>query len=111
MGGDPNQIQTRGLDQLQTVFGGEWKVFDNLSLTLAERVGWGGQNATMAGLRTALSKDTQFYVQQRLEDSYQTGRPMSATVLGAESRYGADGTSRVRCSAASSDEPASNRRW
>ncbi len=95
LGGDPNQLQTRGLDQLQTVIGGEWKVFDNLSLTLAERIGWGGQNATMAGLRTALSKDTQFYVQQRLEDSYQTGRPMSATVLGAESRYGADGTSRA----------------
>ena len=95
LGGDPNQLQTRGLDQLQTVVGGEWKVFDSLSLTLAERIGWGGQNATMAGLRTALSKDTQFYVQQRLEDSYQTGRPVSATVLGAESRYGADGTSRA----------------
>lgn len=91
LGGDPSQLQTRALDQLQSVVGLEWRIFDGLSLTIAERLGWGGQNATMAGLRTAIGKDTSLYVQQRLEDSYQTGRPLSATVIGAEQRYGEGG--------------------
>lgn len=91
LGGDANQLQTRALDQLQSVVGLEWRIFDSLSLTVAERLGWGGQNATMAGLRTAIGKDTSLYVQQRLEDSYQTGRPVSATVIGAEQRYSEGG--------------------
>ncbi|MEY3013763.1 MAG: hypothetical protein RIT45_2498 [Pseudomonadota bacterium] len=95
LGGDPAQYRSRYLDHMQTVVGVDWRLFDNLTLTIAERIGWGGQNATMAGVRTALSDTTNLYVQQRLEDSYQTGRPMSATVIGAESRYGKDGTGRA----------------
>ncbi|MCB9737760.1 MAG: DUF11 domain-containing protein [Deltaproteobacteria bacterium] len=95
LGGDPGQYRSQYLDHMQTVVGLDWRLWDNLTLTLAERIGWGGQNATMAGVRTSLSDSTNLYVQQRLEDSYQTGRPMSATVIGAESRYGKDGSGRA----------------
>jgi len=64
-------------------------------VVLNERIGWGGQNATMVGIRTQLDERSSLYLQQRLEDSYDTGRPVSATVLGAESRYGKDKTSRA----------------
>ena len=95
VGGDPNQYRSEVLDHFTTVLGADWKLTDHISLTASERLGWGGQNATMAGLRTQLSKDSSLYLQQRLEDSYQTGRAMSATVVGAESRYGKDKLSRA----------------
>ena len=78
-----------------TVLGADWRLTDDLHLTVSERIGWGGQNATMAGIRTKLSENSSLYLQQRLEDTYQTGRPMSATVIGAESRYGKDKLSRA----------------
>ena len=96
-GGDPNQYRPehRYTDHFATVAGGEYKLGKDLSIVLNERIGWGGQNATMAGIRTRLDERSSLYLQQRLEDSYDTGRPVSATVLGAESRYGNDKTSRA----------------
>ena len=96
-GGDPNQYRAEHhyTDHFATVIGGEYKIAKSLSVVANERVGWGGQNATMAGLRTQLDERSSLYLQQRLEDSYDTGRPVSATVIGAESRYGSDKKSRA----------------
>ena len=95
--GDPSQFRSDkgALDHLATTFGADYKLSKSLSLTAQERVGWGGQNATLAGLRTSLDETTSAYVQQKLEDSYQTGKPVSATVVGAESRYGTDKSARA----------------
>jgi hypothetical protein len=92
--GDPSLIRNWG-DRMISSIGAEYKLDKTLALTLTERLGWAGQNSTAAGLRTWLDKDTAAYVQQRLEDTLQTGRPTSATVLGAETRYGKDQLSRA----------------
>ncbi len=92
--GDPALVRSWG-DRLISAFGAEYKLDKTLALTLSERLGWAGQNSTAAGLRTWIDKDTSLYAQQRLEDTLQTGRPTSATVVGAEARYGKDQTSRA----------------
>ena len=95
VGGFAPNLQNGALDRLITEVGVDYKMLDNLAITVRERLGWGGQNATMAGIRTQLSEDSSLYLQQRLEDSYDTGRPVSNTVVGAESRYGKDKSSRA----------------
>ncbi len=92
--GDPSLVRDWG-DRMISSLGAEYKLDKALALTLTERLGWAGQNSTAAGLRTYIDKDTAIYAQQRLEDTLQTGRPVSATVLGAESRYGSDQLSRA----------------
>lgn len=92
--GDPALVRSWG-DRLISSFGAEYKLDKTLALTLSERLGWAGQNATAAGLRTWIDNDTSLYAQQRLEDTLQTGRPTSATVVGAETRYGKDQLSRA----------------
>jgi len=92
--GDPQQFRNSA-DHLLSTVGLDYKLNKTFALTLTEKLGWGGQNATAAGIRTELDKDTNAYVQQRLEDTYQTGRLASATVVGAESRYGTDKLSRA----------------
>ncbi|MBM4346095.1 MAG: hypothetical protein FJ100_22205 [Deltaproteobacteria bacterium] len=92
--GDPALVRSWG-DRLISSFGAEYKLDKTLALTLTERLGWAGQNSTAAGLRTWIDKDTSLYAQQRLEDTLQTGRPTSATVVGAETRYGKDQLSRA----------------
>lgn len=82
-------------DRLSTSAGIDWRILKGLSLTATERLGWGGQNATAAGLRTELDDTTHLYVQERLEDTWLTGRAVSSTVVGAESRYGTDKLSRA----------------
>ncbi|MBI3179673.1 MAG: hypothetical protein HYZ27_08415 [Deltaproteobacteria bacterium] len=91
--GDAGQLRGWG-DHLISSVGADYRLDKALALTLNQRLGWGGQNSTAAGLRTMLDKDTSLYAQQRLEDTLQTGRLVSATVLGAEQRWGQDQTSR-----------------
>jgi len=92
--GDAAQFRTQG-DHFVTTLGAEYKFGKTLAVTVQERIGWGGQNSTMAGIRTQLDESSSLYLQQRLEDTYQTGQMASATVLGAESRYGADKSMRA----------------
>ena len=94
LGGDPAQFRGTS-DHLSTGLGVEYKIAKDLAVVVSERVGWGGQNATSAGLRTALDSASSVYVQERLEDSNATGRLVSSTVVGAESRYGQDEKSRA----------------
>lgn len=91
--GDVGQLRGWG-DHLISSVGADFKLDKALALTLNQRLGWGGQNSTAAGLRAMLDKDTSLYAQQRLEDTLQTGRLVSATVLGAEQRWGQDQNSR-----------------
>ncbi|MSQ81406.1 MAG: hypothetical protein EXR77_00610 [Myxococcales bacterium] len=91
---DPAQLRSWG-DRLISAVGAEYKLDKSLAVTLTERLGWAGQNSTALGLRTWLDKDTSLYAQQRLEDTLQTGRPTSATVVGAETRYGQDQLNRA----------------
>jgi hypothetical protein len=91
--GDSAQLRGWG-DHLISSLGADYKLDKALALTLNQRLGWGGQNSTAAGLRTMIDKDTALYAQQRLEDTLQTGRLVSATVLGAEQRWGQDQNSR-----------------
>lgn len=94
MGGDPAQF--RGTtDRLSTALAAEYKIAKDLAIVVSERVGWGGENATSAGIRTMLDKASSLYVQERLEDSNATGRLVSSSVVGAESRYGDDQKSRA----------------
>ncbi len=94
MGGDPAQFRNAA-DHLSTAVALEYKIAKDLAVVVSERVGWAGQNATSAGLRTMLDKSSSLYVQQRLEDSNATGRMVSSSVVGAESRYGDDQKSRA----------------
>jgi hypothetical protein len=94
IGGDPAQFRNTA-DHLSTALALEYKIAKDLAVVVSERVGWAGQNATSAGLRTMLDKSSSLYVQQRLEDSNATGRMVSSSVVGAESRYGADQKTRA----------------
>jgi len=93
--GDPSQFRTDTAlgsagDHFITTLGLDYKIGKTLAVTLQERLGWGGQNATVAGLRTQLDASSSAYLQQRFEDTSERGRLASATVVGAESRYGDD---------------------
>jgi uncharacterized repeat protein (TIGR01451 family) len=92
--GDPQQYRSEA-DHFATTVGLEYKLAKALAVQVQERMGWGGQNSTLAGLRTQLDESSSVYLQQRLEDTYQTGHLASATVVGAESRYGADKSMRA----------------
>ncbi len=94
IGGDPTQFRNTA-DHLSTALGVEYKIAKDLAVVVSERLGWAGQNATSAGLRTMLDKSTSLYVQQRLEDSNATGHLVSSSVVGAESRYGDDQKTRA----------------
>ncbi len=94
IGGDPAQFRSTA-DHLSTALAAEYKIAKDLAVVVSERIGWAGQNATSAGLRTMLDKSSSLYVQQRLEDSNATGRMVSSSVVGAESRYGDDQKSRA----------------
>jgi uncharacterized repeat protein (TIGR01451 family)/fimbrial isopeptide formation D2 family protein len=98
LGGDASLSTSqfaKPLDHFTTSAGIEWRFTKGLAATVTERLGWGGQNATAAGLRADLDDTSHLYVQQRLEDPTGTGTMQNATVLGAESRYGKDQTSRA----------------
>jgi hypothetical protein len=92
--GDPAQIRDIA-DRFITSIGADYKLNQHLSITAAQRLGWGGQNSTQAGVRAQIAPGSTMYVQQRLEDTWQTGRMVSATVVGAESRLGEDKSSRA----------------
>ena len=94
VGGDSAQFRS-DVDRVSTALGVEYKIAKDLAIVVNERVGWGGENATSAGLRTMLDKASSLYVQQRLEDTNATGRLVSSSVVGAESRYGDDQKSRA----------------
>jgi uncharacterized repeat protein (TIGR01451 family)/fimbrial isopeptide formation D2 family protein len=94
IGGDPAQFRGAS-DHLSTGLGVEYKIAKDLAIVVSERLGWGGENATSAGLRTMLDKSSSLYVQQRLEDTNATGRMVSSSVVGAESRFGDDQKSRA----------------
>ncbi len=94
LGGDPAQFRNTA-DHLSTALAMEYKIAKDLAVVVSERLGWAGQNATSAGLRTMLDKSSSLYVQQRLEDSNATGHLVSSSVVGAESRYGDDQKSRA----------------
>ena len=92
--GDPAQFRSNA-DHMATALGLDYKILKSLAITATERIGWGGQNATSAGLRTELDSASSLYLQQRIEDTYDRGRTASSTVVGAESRYGPDKTTRA----------------
>jgi len=92
--GDPAQFRS-DMDHFATALGADYKIAKSLAFTATERIGWGGQNATAAGLRTELDSASSLYLQQRIEDTYDRGHTASSTVVGAESRYGPDKTTRA----------------
>lgn len=69
-------------DRMKTTVGINYKITDDLELTLAEGMRWSGENYTVLGFATALSDKARFYVNERF--NLTGGRYLSTTVMGAE---------------------------
>jgi len=79
--GDGRIVQNFG-DRMKTTIGINYKITDDLELSLAEGMRWSGENYTSLGFSTALSEKARFYVNERF--NLTGGRYLSTTVLGAE---------------------------
>jgi hypothetical protein len=78
---DGRIVQNFG-DRMKTTIGINYKITDDLELSLAEGMRWSGENYTVLGLATALSDKARFYVNERF--NLTGGRYLSTTVMGAE---------------------------
>ncbi|MEC8024962.1 MAG: hypothetical protein VX223_13590, partial [Myxococcota bacterium] len=80
-------------DRFLTTLGLDIRITKDTMLTLSERVRWSGEDATVIGLRTALSDRATMYVEQRLMHPRDGTRWIPATVVGSEERWGDGGRS------------------
>jgi len=78
---DGYMVQNFG-DRMKTTVGINYKITDDLELSLAEGLRWSGENYTSLGFSTALSDKARFYVNERF--NLTGGRYLSTTVMGAE---------------------------
>ena len=75
------RVQSFG-DRIKTTIGINYKITDDLELSLSEGLRWSGENYTALGFNTALSDKARFYLNERF--NLTGGRYLSTTVLGAE---------------------------
>jgi hypothetical protein len=78
---DGRIVQSFG-DRMKTTIGINYRITDDLELSLAEGMRWSGENYTVLGFSTALSEKARFYVNERF--NLTGGRYLSTTVMGAE---------------------------
>lgn len=85
IGGDDAGLGRGTMKRLTTNLGADVKLIDGLDLRLQQSIRWNGDNATRLGLRTKLSDNTDFYIEDRFQPGESNGRTVHSMVVGAES--------------------------
>jgi len=88
-----DRIHNSTADLLTTSVGASMRSSAGVTLELAERVRWSGDNVTEAGLRAELNDRQSAYIQQRVDHASTTRD--SAFIVGGEERWGADASGRT----------------